>query len=583
MKAKIIIGLCAVLVGIILFANVSFTQSVPQLINYQGRLTDTSGQPLDATTVDLTFTFYSAAFGGTVYISVLQNDVLVTSGLYNVLVGSGTVNPGTETSLSAVFQNHQDVWMGVKVNSDPEMTPRSRITSVPFAMSVDIESIYQAAFYNSDHDGDGHKNPLVGGNDCNDGNSAIHPGAVEVACDGIDQDCNGQDYMSAEKIGPDIRVTNDPGYSYFPSLAWTGSGFGVSWHDDRDGNAEIYFALLDATGTKLTSDQRITSEGSHSFSPSLAWNGSEFMVVWADHRDSIPELFLSRIDSSGSKISEHRITSDDSGLSDCPSISWTGSELGVSWTDDRDFNNEIYFIRVSTNGDTVGNALRVTSANAQSEHSSLVWTGSEFGVSWVDFRDDSDDYCDPGSSSSDCNFEIYFARISAAGVKIGSDQRITSDSAESRKPSLAWTGSEFGVSWEDMRDDGDDVCDEYMGTMDCNWEIYFARISSAGSKIGADLRITTDITENMNPDLQWNGSEFWLAWDDNRDGNMEIYSARIEPSGVKMGADQRITWYGANSYSPSLAWTGSVFGVSWYDFRHGSCEIYFARVGGVCP
>ncbi len=58
-------------------------------------------------------------------------------------------------------------------------------------------------FYYADGDGDGYGNPLVfvqsctpvatfvtNKLDCNDGNAAIHPGAIEI-CDGVDNDCNG--------------------------------------------------------------------------------------------------------------------------------------------------------------------------------------------------------------------------------------------------------------------------------------------------------------------------------------------------------------------------------------------------------
>ena len=186
MKSGKLIFVISVLVGFV--AILAVAQSVPQLINYQGRLTDSSGQPLsDGSTVDLTFAFYGVDSGSTpLYLTVLQGNVVVTGGLYNVLIGSGTITPGVESTLAEVFQKHQDVWMGVKVNTDPEMTPRSRITSSPYAMAVDIQW-----FKNLDLDGDGHYKPISSNSpndDCNDDNASIYPGAPEF-CDGIDNNC----------------------------------------------------------------------------------------------------------------------------------------------------------------------------------------------------------------------------------------------------------------------------------------------------------------------------------------------------------------------------------------------------------
>ena len=56
-------------------------------------------------------------------------------------------------------------------------------------------------------------------NDCNDLNPAIHIGAVEIACDGIDQDCSGQDYCPSD---PSIPLT----YFLFDSDVNDSSGNG---------------------------------------------------------------------------------------------------------------------------------------------------------------------------------------------------------------------------------------------------------------------------------------------------------------------------------------------------------------------
>jgi hypothetical protein len=199
------------------------------------------------------------------------------------------------------------------------------------------------------------------------------------------------------KIGSDLQITDAAWDSLYPALAWTGSEFGVSWHDARDGNLEIYFARISAGGSKLGNDVRITFNAGDSAYPSLAWTGSEFGVSWHDYSDGNDEIYFARISAGGSKIgSDLRITFA-AGYSVFSSLAWTGNAFGVSWSDTRDGGNQIYFARISASGTKIGADVRITNADGDGQFPSMVWTVSEYGVSWQDQRDG--------------NLEIYFARI----------------------------------------------------------------------------------------------------------------------------------------------------------------------------
>ncbi len=70
-----------------------------------------------------------------------------------------------------------------------------------------------------DLDGDGYDDAELGGDDCNDGDAAIHPGAVE-RCDGVDNDCDGtadnSDALGARLWYPD---TDGDGYGDAANVA----------------------------------------------------------------------------------------------------------------------------------------------------------------------------------------------------------------------------------------------------------------------------------------------------------------------------------------------------------------------------
>jgi predicted 3-demethylubiquinone-9 3-methyltransferase (glyoxalase superfamily) len=287
-----------------------------------------------------------------------------------------------------------------------------------------------------------------------------------------------------------------------PSLAWTGIGYGVSWQDERDGNSEIYFARISTAFAKIGADVRLSNDSGQSRNPSLVWTGTEFGLVWQDDRSGNDEIYFTRLNTAGVEIGTAVQITNAGGESQDPSLVWTGSLYGVSWTDERDGNAELYFTQISAEGEKIGEDVRMTNDPGLSEQSSLVWAQREYGVSWQDDRDGLGD-------------EIYFARISAQGQKLGSDVRITEDPNLSEAPSLAWSGSHYGVSWQDDRDG--------LGN-----EIYFARISPSGHKLDHDLRVTLDLAASAFSSLAWTGTEFGLSWSDTRGGNdYEIYFTRI--------------------------------------------------------
>jgi len=125
MKAKTLCFAAAMLL-----ASVAITHSqVPQLINYQGVLTDpATGNPLSGN-FSMVFSIYSVSTGGTALYTETQT-VAVSSGTFNVLLGSVTPIP------FSVFSGG-DRFLGIKVSNDAEMTPRKRIVSVGYSFMSD--------------------------------------------------------------------------------------------------------------------------------------------------------------------------------------------------------------------------------------------------------------------------------------------------------------------------------------------------------------------------------------------------------------------------------------------------------------
>lgn len=401
--------------------------------------------------------------------------------------------------------------------------------------------------------------------DCDDSNAARFPGNPEV-CDGIDNNCDGQadngiacqgSCFPPSKPVPDIRVTNDPNNSISPSIVWTGSEFGVAWADNREGNLEIYFARLDPTGAKIGADVRVTNDPATSTRPSLVWTGSEYGLAWADNRDGNFEIYAKRLGPTGTSLTgDLRVTSAPQDSIN-PSLVATGTGFGVAWGDRRDeLNGDIFFARLDASGSKVGADVRLTDHPRISSNPSLVWTGTRFGIAFLDDRN--------GGTG-----DTWFVGVSAGGAKMGSEIRISSTSLGSLGPSLVWTGSEYGVAWDSRPEPA-------------TTHVLFARLDASGNRIGAEVQVDGGPGRSGSPSLVWSGAEYGVAWTDQRDGNPEIYFIGLTDLGVRIGSDLRVTTDPGSLNSPTIVSTGTEYAIAWSDFRNFNAEIYLARIACQC-
>lgn len=113
-------------------ASTAASGAAPSLVNYQGRLTDFSGVPINGTH-DLNFQIYDAPTNGNLLWHETHNGVVVTDGISSVALGSKHI-PSLELNQS--FFSDTVRWLGIVVDSDPEITPRTQLTTVPWAFRV---------------------------------------------------------------------------------------------------------------------------------------------------------------------------------------------------------------------------------------------------------------------------------------------------------------------------------------------------------------------------------------------------------------------------------------------------------------
>lgn len=363
-----------------------------------------------------------------------------------------------------------------------------------------------------------------------------------------------QHFISAQ-WQPDVRLTNNP-FESFTSLnnarnvSSTGNLVHVLWHDDRDGNEEIYYKRSLDAGLTWGTDTRLTNNDTHSTGPSVFAIGQVVHAVWHDIRDGNFEIYYKRsVNSGGTWGTDTRLTVN-SAVSTTPSVyavTVTSHIVHLVWRDFRDGNDEIYYKRSTDGGTTWGADTRLTVNSSNSINPSVSVSGSVVNVVWYDNRDG--------------NNEIYYKRSPDAGVTWGPDTRVTNNSSVSLAPTLTASGSNVYIVWWDNRDG--------------NNEIYCKRSTDAGINWDPDMRLTNNTAQSTYPSVSASAQTVYVVWIDGRDGNSEVYYKRSTNEGISWESDTRLTINTALSDYPSVSVNGQAVHVVWRDSRDGNEEIYY--------
>ncbi len=80
------------------------------------------------------------------------------------------------------------------------------------------------------------------------------------------------------------------------------------------------------------------------------------------------------------------------------------------------------------------------------------------------------------------------------------------------------------------------------------------------------------------PSVYENGGNYDVVWQDDRDGNWEIYYTKITAEGFKLLNDSRITYYSAEDINPQVVSRGNMVYVVWQRLVGGHWAIYFASL-----
>ena len=555
----------AVLVG-----SVAIGQ-VPELINYQGRLEDAGG-PLTGT-VNLTFRFYDAATGGSALLTVEQTGVVVTEGIFNVLIGSGTVT-GPKGTLSTLFTEYVYVWMSTEVGTDGEMTPRKKMSSVPYALHAGkVNTAWLDAYLaDSDYDGDGHLKLDDGGDDCDDSRATVYPGATEIPGDGIDQNCDGMEYWWTRRIGGTTldqsnAVATDGSGNVFVTGLFEGTViFGNDWGagDSKTslGSYDIFVTKVDAagnygwthrmggTGQDRADDMAIDGSG-NVYVVGYFTGTVDFAQDWGgdDSRTSagVNDIFVTKVNADGTYGWSH-------------SIGGTGYDCGYGVTADGNgnvyvtgaFNGTVNFAQdwgeSESKTSAGGNDAFVTKVNSDGTYGwtrRMGSTGHDLGFAMA--TDNSGNLYVTGAFNGTVNFAQDWGESESKTSAGGNDAFVTRVNADG---TYGWTHRMGGTGeddWADITVDGSE--NVYVTAR------FYLTVNFADDWGGSDPKTSAGGLDIFVTKLGADGSYDWThriggtgtgdtSYDIGVDGNGNIYVAgHFDSTEINFAAD----WGGTDS------------------------------------
>jgi len=381
------------------------------------------------------------------------------------------------------------------------------------------------------------------------------------ACDLATHACTSTAVHGLAFLVDDIQVTDDPRYSGVPRLEWSGSHIGLAWSDGRDGECfdpwgpryceqQVYFKTLSPEGESLSADTRVSSTTGVGTPMDVAWTGSTFALAWYTAERFDYQAYLSRIGPDGSLVGAPA-QPDGWTLAWPRSIVWTGSEIASLWSPIEESGPAISSaLELSRHDPDLVDLGRTLVLDDTTYSYDMAWSGSTFGVVYS------------GSGSWTARFQLVDADGALVGTGTDLGVRHLYDAQ------ALWTGSEWAFLWSSALEE-----DEHCG--DLRWpectNAMLVRLDAGGTPVTEITHLTTDDEETRIAGAVWTGSEIGVSWHAATGWGYEAALSRFTVEGERVADDLPLP-------RPStLLWTGSEYVIAYMDDRDGAFDIYLNR------
>lgn len=372
-----------------------------------------------------------------------------------------------------------------------------------------------------------------GSADCDDTRADIHPGASEIPYDSTDQDCDGRDL-----VGSAIEVAVADGTQSEPDVAVGGGRYLVVWRDTRTGIDDIYGRFLDPMAVPMGTEFLIRSTPppptgvvvTRAPRPAVAFNGTEFLVVWRELLGSTGEIWVQRVGTDGTLNGAPSNVSASTTENDvAPAVAAAGDTWVVAWR----ISPGRIAARIVGPAGGIGTTATIASSSASGDPA-VASDGLTFLVLWN------------GVESSVRGLQA--RRLGTDGIVVGGVTTVSSRSGSGRA----------AVLFDGTR---------YVALIESLGNIFAQHISPAGALVGLSTSHTDNVlvsgasATQLAPAVAVVAGEYSVVFRDARWPLPTLYGQRVDRAGVVFGTstdDNELLFAGsATAGPPRIASTGT--------------------------
>lgn len=356
------------------------------------------------------------------------------------------------------------------------------------------------------------------------------------------------DAADTRTLGPLLNLSSGANDSVQATALWDGSTFRVVWQEREDDQSNIVGVTIaeDAPSAPASfivgaaQDSRITA----------TWSGDKLAAAWLSGEAVSPTLRHALFDTNFDLELMLDLSSGgvDEGAPREPCILRAPTQIAVGWTQVNGTTATLALSRLGIDG-----TLVATSAVAESGlQPSVAYSGSSYALAWRNVGD-----AFGGNEFS----SILVERINASGVVISAPVAVSHAGINAITPTIVGGDNELAVIWQEVNGDSEET-------------ILFARIMS-DSVVSDPVVLSGDSDSATAPTLIWNGEGYGAAWQERRDGRVEVVFQELDANGEKLGPNVQLSEGESNAAGISLVHNGMNYAAAWNKGPTGARLIQF--------